>query len=1177
MKRQLQRVLVLLFVIMFIPPPITFNSITPKAYASETEAAATVEESAGESEAALTEEAEGSAADSSDTTDDRPTDAPTDQPTDAPTDQPTDAPTDQPTDAPTDQPTDAPTDQPTDTPTEQPAEQPEEPPLDETDEQEAEPTEPPLEETGEQPPEAETDTVIDESTITPEIEDSALLAAEGAPAAPSVRAPNYYADGTVEIRIYGNDSSDGHELYFKNGDSLTLVYAITEDPWNATYSAKNAALGQYCAKSYKIVDGARVYSNVSNTITVQAVTSFPEAPQPTLEGDILSWEPVSGAMRYSVVQYYTTSRYEYTVSVGTETSTTVPLTDSSDYTFISFAVRGEDTLMNDPDSNGISSLSTLYGNWSEEIVYVEMVPGTPDAPYLYGPSYHADGTVSISMSGSGDGIVLYRENGQSDIMVAERAEFSWTYESKNIPLGRYYAKAYNLVDGNRVYSPASNKKEVIAISSYPATPSLSLSGSTLSWNAVSGSEGYVIIEYQSPEREDNLYRRRNSKFINAGDNITQLTVPFEGTAENYDYLSYSIQCYTYNENANWDSVYSEWSPEAVYLDRRNEKPRTPTLGLEYRHPGTSIMLEIGSGEAVAAREIYSVESGGDKLVRTVTETNTGGISAPAQKGTKYYMLAYNLVNGEKLYSDKSNIVTVGEITKWPDAPTPSISGNILSWNSISGATGYRVMQSTSASSQSYGWTDQTNTQTVIPLWSPESEFLAYRVAAIAVHTDGYNVVGPNSAEIVYRGERPAPSAPTSVGLSPYGDAATIPLGANVTLVPTLTPSNATTTYTWKTSDTKIATVAGGVVTPKKVGKVTITVTTANDKTAKIVFTIFDPAKPTSVTLSPGGTISLEVGATVALVPSLSPAGSYTTYKWSSSSTAAATVDDGIVTARKAGKATITVKTANSKTAKVTVNVTDSYKPQTITLSQSGTVYLDYGQTLLLTASVQPPQYQTTLSWSSSSKTIASVNANGLVTANAKKEGSATITVKSVYGKTAKVTIKVVNPAKVRSVSLNKTGTVQLRTDETLTLTPTVTPATASGAVTWSASPKGIVTVTDGVVKPLKEGKATVMVKTVSGGKTAKVTVQVIDPYKPTGITITTLTPVEVKVKETLALTYTLAPADARVTKVTWSSSSKTIATVDTNGVVTGKKAGTATITVKTPNGKSAKIKIKVVK
>jgi uncharacterized protein YjdB len=69
----------------------------------------------------------------------------------------------------------------------------------------------------------------------------------------------------------------------------------------------------------------------------------------------------------------------------------------------------------------------------------------------------------------------------------------------------------------------------------------------------------------------------------------------------------------------------------------------------------------------------------------------------------------------------------------------------------------------------------------------------------------------------------------------------------------------------------------------------------------------------------------------------------------------------------------------------------------------------------------------------------------------------------------------------------------------------------------------------------------------------------------------TLTPAtaNVEVGKTTTLTATVAPADATNKAVTYASSDDAIATVDSNGVVTGVAAGTADITVTTADGAKA--------
>lgn len=156
---------------------------------------------------------------------------------------------------------------------------------------------------------------------------------------------------------------------------------------------------------------------------------------------------------------------------------------------------------------------------------------------------------------------------------------------------------------------------------------------------------------------------------------------------------------------------------------------------------------------------------------------------------------------------------------------------------------------------------------------------------------------------------------------------------------------------------------------------------------------------------------------------------------------------------------------------------------------------------------------------------------------------------------------------VTGVSLNKAATT-LAVNQTETLTATVAPNNATNkSVTWTSSNTNIATVsTAGVVTAKAAGTATVTVKTADGGKTASCVVTVSTAViAVTGVTLNK-TATTLAIGKTETLTASVAPTNATNKSVTWSSNNANIASVSNTGVVTGKVAGTAVITVRTADG-----------
>ncbi len=241
---------------------------------------------------------------------------------------------------------------------------------------------------------------------------------------------------------------------------------------------------------------------------------------------------------------------------------------------------------------------------------------------------------------------------------------------------------------------------------------------------------------------------------------------------------------------------------------------------------------------------------------------------------------------------------------------------------------------------------------------------------------------------------------------------------------------------------------------------------------------------------------------------------------------------------------------------------------------SGTLILDDGDTsndtVQLTATVEPSDAANpNINWSSSDETIATVDTTGLVTAL--RAGTATITVTTDdggYTDTCEITVE----QKVTGVSLDiRNATLGLGAKDTLQLIAMIEPSDADEqGMTWSSSDTAIATVNStGLVTAVKIGTATITVTTDDGGYTDTCEITVAQGVTSVSLDIASGTLIlddGDTSNDTVQLTATVEPSDAANPNITWSSSDETIATVDTTGLVTALRAGTATITVITDDG-----------
>lgn len=232
------------------------------------------------------------------------------------------------------------------------------------------------------------------------------------------------------------------------------------------------------------------------------------------------------------------------------------------------------------------------------------------------------------------------------------------------------------------------------------------------------------------------------------------------------------------------------------------------------------------------------------------------------------------------------------------------------------------------------------------------------------------------------------------------------------------------------------------------------------------------------------------------------------------------------------------------------------------------VNMEVNQTAVILATVSPTTATNkSIIWTSSNKTVAEVNENGMVTARA--EGIAVITAKTVDGGFNASCVIQVKKVPVTGVSLDKTN-VALDEGKAIVLIPTIIPQNATNkSLTWTSSNSGIASVdSNGLVVGKSQGTALITVKTTDGGyiATCAVIVNSTNVNVPViGVSLNK-TSATLEVGKVIILEPNVAPKAANNKQVIWLTSDASVASVDESGIVTAKQAGVAIITVKTVEG-----------
>ncbi|MBQ8300540.1 MAG: Ig-like domain-containing protein, partial [Clostridia bacterium] len=399
--------------------------------------------------------------------------------------------------------------------------------------------------------------------------------------------------------------------------------------------------------------------------------------------------------------------------------------------------------------------------------------------------------------------------------------------------------------------------------------------------------------------------------------------------------------------------------------------------------------------------------------------------------------------------------------------------------------------------------------------------------------------------------------------------------------------------TWESADSSIATVTStGKVRGRTTGITKVYACLPNGEKKSCDITVIDNVTRLTVQAVEFNTdeLNLLTGNTATLTPIIYPKDTFnngvlnTSLTWSSSYEAVATVENGVIAAKKSGTTIIKAVSADiGRTAQCVVTVEDAAVSATVTGDETVTE-LTVGESTELNASADGSE----IVWKSENSFVADVDENGVVTAYSNSRvprvGADGQTVfengRTVYdegtiniiatakngGMTKSFPVKVTeNARKAFSVALN-TDSMSIASGNTAEITAAVLPSDMiDKTVTWSSSDETVATVADsgrtiyGVCKAdisaKKAGTATVTAE--CDGKKAVCEITVTDgEVKVSDIEINNPKPLDID--EVYELTATVN-ADANNKKLAWVSTDRDIVTVNNEGTLKGYKSGTVKI------------------
>ena len=424
------------------------------------------------------------------------------------------------------------------------------------------------------------------------------------------------------------------------------------------------------------------------------------------------------------------------------------------------------------------------------------------------------------------------------------------------------------------------------------------------------------------------------------------------------------------------------------------------------------------------------------------------------------------------------------------------------------------------------------------------------------------------------------------------------VGDEFTFAATVSPDNADNkSVVWSSSVTSVMIIdASGKAKALAAGQSVIKVTTEDGgKTDLVTVTVVNPVVDVTaieITSKPASN-KMTVGDSFTFAAKVSPDNATDkTLKWTSSNTGVISIDSasGKATAKNAGNSTITATSANGK-VKASVSITVAPEEPSgnvtgVTLSTENNVnFVRHGKTLQIIPSYSPAgAYPASSKWYSSNEKLMTVDQNGLVKGVGFEYSQTHLYYTQNGYPKAKITHQADNSVSVIEIEIRPALVEKIVVENPAPATMYVGETWRSGKITtlpeeaedgWASFGAYNNVSEDGsgeIVFTAKEpGKFGISID--ASGQHSSLTdnsIQVhysieVLPIKETSMKLSRNT-YTVEAGSFFDLTYAITPVDATYKDATWTSSNTSVATVDKNGRVSAKSAGSATITATSHHG-----------